>query len=185
MSDTEQFILNTTEDMIRQGGYNGFSFRNIADAIGIKSSSVHYHFETKEKLGAATTKRYTENFMTSLGSPEDLMTNGKNPVVFYISAFRNAIISDKGMCLCGILGTEANMLPESIVAELNHFFDRNIDWLKRAYQQIGYSASETANKALQTLSLLEGAMLICTSKKDLNLFDLSTQIILKEIDRPS
>ena len=109
MSDTEQSILNTTEDMIRQGGYNGFSFRNIADAIGIKSSSVHYHFETKEKLAVATTKRYTENFITSLGDPEQLKANGVNPVVYYIGAFRDAIISDKGMCLCGILGTEMSL----------------------------------------------------------------------------
>ena len=52
--------------MIRQGGYHGFSFRNIADAVGIKSSSVHYHFETKEKLGIATTKRYADNFIQRL-----------------------------------------------------------------------------------------------------------------------
>ena len=182
MSDTEQAILNTTEEMIRQGGYNGFSFRNIADAIGIKSSSVHYHFENKEKLGAATAKRYTEQFIAALGDPVDLKANGVNPVTYYISAFRDAIISDNGMCLCGILGTEANMLPESIVVELNDFFDRNADWLERAYAQIGYPAEGVKKKALQTLSLLEGAMLICTSKKDLSFFDLSTQLILDEIE---
>jgi len=182
MSETEQFILNTTEDMIRQGGYNGFSFRNIADAIGIKSSSVHYHFETKEKLGVATTRRYTENFISSLGDPEQLKLSDVNPVVFYITAFRDAITSDKGMCLCGILSTESNSLPESIVSELNVFFDRNVEWLEQAYQQIGTSVKNSKNKALHTLSLLEGAMLICTSKKDLSFFDLSTQTILEELD---
>ena len=181
MSDTEQFILNTTEDMIRQGGYNGFSFRNIADAIGIKSSSVHYHFETKEKLGAATTKRYTENFMIALGNPEQLKADGENPVVYYISAFRNAIISEKGMCLCGILGTEANTLPDSIVTELKTFFDKNIEWLENAYRQIGYAENNLQNKALQTLSLLEGAMIVATTSKNLELFDLSTQLILEEV----
>lgn len=181
MSDTEQLILNSTEDMIRQGGYNGFSFRNIADAIGIKSSSVHYHFETKEKLGAATTKRYTENFMTALGQPEQLKADGINPVLFYITAFRNAIISDKGMCLCGILGTETNMLPDSIVAELKNFFDKNVEWLESAYKQIGYAENNKKNKALQTLSLLEGAMIISTSSKELNSFDLATSQLIEEI----
>ncbi len=179
MSDTEQSILNTTEDMIRQGGYYGFSFRNVADVVGIKSSSVHYHFETKEKLGIATAKRYTDNFIGAIGVPEELMLAGKNPVVHYISAFRNAIISEKGMCLCGILATETSVLPDSIVAELNDFFDRNVDWLERAYQQIGVTTN-VKNKALQTLSLLEGAMMISTSKKDLNFFDLSTQLVLEE-----
>ena len=182
MSDTENLILNTTEDMIRQGGYNGFSFRNIADSIGIKSSSVHYHFETKEKLAAATAKRYTEKFLNFLGTPEEIEKNGINPVAHYISAFRSAIISEKGMCLCGILGTEASSLPDSIVAELNEFFDRNVDWLAEAYIQIGISKRDAKKRALQTLSLLEGAMLICTSKKDINLFDISTESILKQIN---
>ena len=181
MSDTEQLILNTTEDMIRQGGYNGFSFRNIADTIGIKSSSVHYHFETKEKLGVAAAKRYTEKFLQSLGQPEKIKNQGVNPVVHYIDAFRGAIVSDKGMCLCGILGTEANMLPSSIVDELNNFFNKNVDWLEQAYLQINFSAEDAKIKALQTLSLLEGAMLICTSKKDISFFDLSTQSLICEI----
>lgn len=180
MSDTEQSILNTTEDMIRLGGYYGFSFRNIADAVGIKSSSVHYHFETKEKLGVATTKRYTEKFIATLGVPEELMSTGVNPVVHYINAFRNAIISEKGMCLCGILGTEKSILPDSIVTELNTFFDENINWLERAYKAIGVS-NNVKEKALQALSLLEGAMMIATSKNDLEFFDLSTQLILKEV----
>lgn len=180
MSDTEQSILNTTEDMIRLGGYHGFSFRNIADAVGIKSSSVHYHFETKEKLGVATAKRYTENFIATLGAPEELMSEGINPVVHYINAFRNAIISEKGMCLCGILGTEKSILPDSIVTELNTFFDENINWLERAYKAIGVS-DNVKEKALQALSLLEGAMMISTSKNELEFFDLSTQLILKEV----
>ncbi len=184
MSDTEQFILNTTEDMIRQGGYNGFSFRNIADAIGIKSSSVHYHFETKEKLGAATAKRYTENFLIFLGEPEQLKDQGINPVVHYVAAFRGAITSDNGMCLCGILGTEANMLPESIVTELNNFFDKNVQWLERAYEQIGVSgAKDLHKKAVQTLSLLEGAMMIAISKKDISFFDTSAQIIVDAAEK--
>ncbi len=185
MSETEQFILNTTEDMIRQGGYNGFSFRNIADAIGIKSSSVHYHFETKEKLGAATTKRYTQNFMTALGKPEQIKADGVNPVTYYITAFRNAIISNKGMCLCGILGTETSMLPDSIVAELKNFFDKNVEWLESAYYQIGYSENALKSNALKTLSLLEGAMIISTTTKDLNGFDLATKQLLDEINKPN
>ena len=180
MKDTAQSILDVTEDMIRQGGYLGFSFRNIADTVGIKSSSVHYHFETKEKLGAATTKRYTENFISSLGSPEQLALDGINPVAHYISAFRDAIISDKGMCLCGVLGTEAYALPETIVAELNNFFDENARWLERAYKQIGVT-EDVKEQALQTLSLLEGAMIVSTTKRDLSVFDQATKIIVKEI----
>jgi len=184
MTETVQSILNVTEDMIRQGGYQGFSFRNIADAIGIKSSSVHYHFETKEKLAEATTRRYTDNFIASLGKPEELKAQGTNPVTHYISAFRNAIIADKGMCLCGILGSETSVLPSSIVKELDNFFNENTAWLESAYEQIN-STENVKEKALQTLSLLEGAMMIATTKSDLGFFDLSTKLILDEVSSVS
>ena len=73
------------------------------------------------------------------------------------------------------------MLPSSIVDELNNFFNKNVDWLEQAYLQINFSAEDAKIKALQTLSLLEGAMLICTSKKDISFFDLSTQSLIAEI----
>jgi len=61
----EHAILEVAQEMVRQGGYNNFSFRNIATAVGIKSSSVHYHFSTKEDLGVAVAKYYTESQNTT------------------------------------------------------------------------------------------------------------------------
>ena len=45
-------LLKVAEDKVRKGGYNNFSFREIANEVGIKSASVHYHFKTKADLGA-------------------------------------------------------------------------------------------------------------------------------------
>ena len=38
----------------------GFSFRELAADVGVKSSSVHYHFPTKEALAAAVIRRWAE-----------------------------------------------------------------------------------------------------------------------------
>lgn len=123
--------------MIRQGGYNCFSFRNIATVIGIKSSSVHYHFATKEGLIVAVTKHYTEKFLTALGEPSELIAEGIDPLNTYVSAFRDELVADQGMCLCGVLGAEANELSELILEEARTFFKLNIEWLERAYQLKG------------------------------------------------
>ena len=32
---------------MRRGGFHGFSFRDLAADVGIKSASVHYHFPIK------------------------------------------------------------------------------------------------------------------------------------------
>ena len=61
MSDVNTAILDAAEARMRLGGFNGFSFRGIAADVGVKSSSVHYHFPTKETLAAAVIHRYTDS----------------------------------------------------------------------------------------------------------------------------
>ncbi|MEL7371329.1 MAG: TetR/AcrR family transcriptional regulator [Myxococcota bacterium] len=177
MEGNESAILKAAEEMVRQGGYNAFSFRSIADAVGIKSSSVHYYFPTKEDLGVAVARYYTHRFIESLGDPQAIFDSGKNPIKAYVKAFRSALVNDRRMCLCGILGAEADGLPEPVVAETRVFFERNIEWLT-----IAYSAADkkrTAHKrAIQTLSLLEGAMLASNVLGDIKVFDQAAELIL-------
>ena len=62
-------ILDIAEAMIRNAGFNAFSTRDVANAVGIKSASVHYHFPTKADMGVAVTERYTSRFLEQLGDP--------------------------------------------------------------------------------------------------------------------
>ena len=106
MNETAKKITDIAERMIRDGGYHSFSFRQIADELEVKSASIHYHFPTKEALGELVTKRYTENFLASLGRPEE----HKDPIGFYISAFETALKVDGRTCLCGVLAAESGRL---------------------------------------------------------------------------
>ena len=44
----KQELLAVAQNKVREGGYNNFSFRELAKEVGIKSASVHYHFPTKQ-----------------------------------------------------------------------------------------------------------------------------------------
>ena len=176
-ADKEKAILNVTQDMVRQGGYNGFSFRNIAAAVGIKSSSVHYHFATKEDLAAAVARNYTDDFLLSLGEPVALKQQGKNPVGVYIEAFRGAVAEDKGMCLCGMLAAESDVIPESVAHETREFFRRNIEWLESAFIENGIK-NDPHKHAVSTLCILEGAMIACNIMGEISLFDIAASAIV-------
>jgi len=67
MTDTRTKILDLAEKLIRQHGYHAVSFRDLADELGIKSASIHYHFRHKEDLGEAVIARYAEAFHEGLG----------------------------------------------------------------------------------------------------------------------
>ena len=49
MSETAERLMDLAEAHIRNAGYGGFSFRDLAAEIGIKSASVHHHFPTKAR----------------------------------------------------------------------------------------------------------------------------------------
>jgi TetR/AcrR family transcriptional repressor of nem operon len=154
------------------GGYSNFSFRELAAEVGIKSASVHYYFRTKGDLGAEIARQYTDNFLLMLGKPNDIVKSGGNPLNAYINQFRLALINDKKMCLCGILGAESNGLPNEVRHETKVFFQRTIDWLEQAYEIIGSNGKDDAKRnAVKMLSVLEGAMLMSIALDDNKIFE--------------
>ena len=89
----KEALLKAAENKVRLGGYSNFSFRELANEVGIKSASVHYHFPTKADLGAELAHQYTDAFLLSLGEPAELKAQGKNPIDFYTSLFRGALVT--------------------------------------------------------------------------------------------
>ena len=66
MNDVFVAIMDAAERRMRSGGFNGFSFRDIADDVGVKSSSVHYHFPTKDALVAEAYRSFNNELVGSL-----------------------------------------------------------------------------------------------------------------------
>lgn len=166
MSVTIVKILDAAEARIRQSGYNGFSFRDIAEDVGIKSASIHYHFPTKADLGAAVAQRYTERFLRALDVLEEV---GTPALKAWREVFRTTLIRDKAMCLCGVMAAEQSALPDAVADEAKLFFEAGIDRLKRSIGGRGAKA-----RAIRVFAMLEGAMLMARSLEDPKIFDQAT-----------
>lgn len=164
-------ILDVAERLARAGGYGGFSFRDLAKAVGIKSASVHYHFPSKEDLGIALTGRYTDRFLKRLGDPVSGDPSAR--ISDYVAAFRKSLVEDGLMCLCGLFGAEIDDLPTGVAEETRRFFERNRDWLvvvlERHANHLDAGARETA--ALDLIARLQGAMILSRSLSDPSIFD--------------
>src|SRR5262249_37668664 len=115
-------ILDAAEAMIRLRGYNAFSTRDVADAVGIKAASVHYYFPTKADIGAAVTERYTARFIDELGGARRFEGKPTEAVAHYAEAFRRALVRDGKLCLCAVLGAEVGSLPENVSKHTRIFF---------------------------------------------------------------
>ena len=168
-------ILDSAERQARRRGYNGFSFRDLAEEVGIKSASVHYHFPTKADLGAAVARRYTERFMAQLGDPGDPEAAPRALLERYADAFRRALVRDRQMCLCGLLGAEVESLPPRVASEVRRFFEQNIEWLalvlsRRNGEAPGRKAA-AETQALTILAMLEGALVVARTMRRDEVFD--------------
>ncbi|WP_330217737.1 TetR/AcrR family transcriptional regulator [Allorhizobium undicola] len=157
-------IMDAAERRIRSSGYDGFSFRDIAADVGVKSASIHYHFPTKEKLAAAVARRYTDRFVTAV---EQRVAGGEDIVRASREVFRDALCKDGKMCLCGALGATASDLSDEVRYEVQRFFRLGLD----RFQQAGLAPVD----AVRVLAVLEGAMLTANVLEDRSLFDASTE----------
>lgn len=158
-------IMDAAERRIRDAGYNGFSFRDIAADVGIKSASVHHHFPTKGALAAAVARRYAMRFEAAVA-----MEAGVGRVEAWRAVFRRALRDDGRVCLCGVLGAEIGGLPPEVAAEARRFFERGVADLTR-----GDEPSDARRAAaLQVIATLEGAMLIARTLGDPAAFDQAT-----------
>lgn len=160
MTDTTAAILDAAERRIRSGGYSGFSFRDVAADVGVKASSVHYHFPAKEKLAAAVAKRYTDRFMAAVDAEID---RGTGAIEAWKRTFFTALRRDGRMCLCGTLAATSHDLPEEVRMEVKRFFLLGIEKLEAA----GLGREE----AFHALATLEGAMLIANVLENPSIFE--------------
>src|SRR6201984_3139501 len=160
MSDMKTAIMDAAERRIQQGGFGVFSFREIAADVGIKSSSVHYHFPTKEDLAAAVIRRWAE-YTSELIDKE--LEKDPDPIRVWTKAFRGTAFSEAHMCPCTVLGAAAQDLPEKVAKEVKGFFKMCQDKLVAG----GLSPSQGA----QGLSTIKGALVLANALGDTAAYD--------------
>jgi TetR/AcrR family transcriptional repressor of nem operon len=164
MTETAERLMDLAEGHIRNAGYGGFSFRDLAAEVGIKSASVHHHFPTKAMMAAAVIRRYGERFFAVVARHPN--ESAEDAIAAYRSAFRAALSQDGLMCLCGVLGAEAGALSAEVAEETLSFFRRCIDDLS---QRIGGSDAEA--RAFHVMATLEGGMMLARAYKNIEAFD--------------
>ena len=186
MSEVRERLLTEAQHLIQTVGYNGFSFRDLANRIGIKSASIHYHFPTKADLGRAIAAQYAEVFMGRLNAQQEAEQDADKLLAFYASLFREALVDEGKMCLCGMLSAEASSLPSVVVDEAKQFFETNLNWLSAVYERRAVTAKNLSDasspraQAEALMASLQGALVLAKGLSDPNVFD---RIVLTVLPR--
>lgn len=171
--DVREALMSAARATVQASGYSALSFRELAKAVGVKSSSVHYHFPTKGDLGAALAKRYTEEGDTYL---TQLLATSQDPTWLldrYVEVFRAALANDNRMCLCGIMSAEMENLPDEVRQEVDKFTQMNLEWLTKIVmlRHTDIKVPDAEEQALAIFASIEGAQLVARGRQDIRLYD--------------
>jgi TetR/AcrR family transcriptional repressor of nem operon len=169
MKDVKTAILDAAERRIQLGGFGGFSFREIATDVGIKSSSVHYHFPTKEDLAAAVIRRWGEETSKFV---DEALQKDSDPVRVWTKAFRSTALSEGRMCPCTVLGAASQDLPPQVAKEVKAFFQMCLD--KMVAERV------PLNTAAEVLSTITGALVVANALGDPTAYDRAIGDLLRQ-----
>ena len=185
--DTKELILSSAQRLVQQRGFNGFSYADVADEVGIRKASLHHHFASKVDLGVALVEAYAEQFDQALADIERSNTIAMDKLKAYVAIYRATLDSDR-MCMCGMLATEALTLDAAMLPKLKRFFVRNTEWLTELLAEGRSQATfmfdgAAADYARAALSTLQGASLVSRSSGDMDAFDRTTVILVNSFMR--
>lgn len=180
--DTKEHILASAQRLVQQRGFNGFSYADVADEVGIRKASLHHHFASKVDLGVALVEAYAAQFDEALAAIEHSDGTPVDKLKAYVAIYRATLDSDR-ICMCGMLATETMTLDAAMLPRLQRFFARNTEWLAqllaegRSQGAFGFDGP-AADHARAALSMLQGASLVCRSSGDMEAFDRTTAILV-------
>jgi TetR/AcrR family transcriptional repressor of nem operon len=171
-TNAREAILAAARRAAQTHGYGGLNFRNLAEDVGIKSASIHYHFPSKADLGAAVARRYWEDSAAELEAMLDESPDPLHCLHRYPEVFRRSLASENRLCLCSFMAAEYDDLPEDVKKEVQAFTDAHVAWLSRALAAAGLvSAAESEQRARAIYAAVAGAQLMARSRADIALFD--------------
>ncbi len=159
-TDTREAIMSAARLTVQSDGYNALSFRDLATAVGVKSSSVHHHFPTKGDLAEALVCRFADDFTARMAP---LLDKGFDAAIAgYIALFRSAFQGGNRMCLGGMMSAEVSALPEPARQGLERFAQAQKAFLQAvlAMKHRHLSAEALEARATAIYAAMEGAQLI-------------------------
>lgn len=175
-TDTKTALLDSAEHAARTRGFDGFSYADLAQDVGIRKASIHHHFPTKATLSAAIMQRYTLSLEKACEEIDARHTTGAQRLSALVDTYHTALDGGHSLCLCVSFSISRESLPSEVINEIKRFRQMMLQWITTAYDLGNSDGSismvrDPAQEAAATLPLLEGAQLAARAEENPVLFD--------------
>ena len=164
-------ILDAAQILVQERGFNAFSYRDISNVVGIKTSSIHYYFPAKDDLAEKLVERYRSFTKTGLQEIENETTDAPARLERYLKFFEATGAEQNAICLCGMLASDYATLTEKTRTQVRLFFEENETWIAKVLtdgrEQQKFNFDGNAQELARLIfSSLEGALLAARMFQD-------------------
>lgn len=177
-SPTSDAILACARTLIVAGGYNGFSYADIAEVVGIRKASIHHHFPSKVDLVQGLLVRYREEAEEGFNKLGHAIPGSLEQLRAYIQYWK-ACIGDASapFCVCALLASELPVLPGEVALEVRAYFRFLSEWLTTVFERGVQQGSMSLRHAPRVeaeafMATVHGAMLSARVYGDAGIFGL-------------
>lgn len=130
LSSTAEEILRLTRPLILAGGYDGFSYADISNVVGIRKASIHHHFPTKAQLVRVLVEQYRREALEGLKKMDSAIADSAEKLRAYTGYWQTCITSgSEPFCVCALLASQMPALPDEVAAEVKAHFRALAAWL--------------------------------------------------------
>jgi len=164
-SPKAQEIIRRTNELLASGGYNSFSYADIAELVDVRKASIHHHFPAKVDLVKATVSLHRHAMREGLKSIEQSIPDPYARLVAYSRYWAECIQeSNPPICICALLAAELPAIPAEVAEEVMGHFNDLQAWLASTMEEgasrgaMRLSDSPSAEAAMFMASI-HGAML--------------------------
>ncbi len=184
---TSDDILASARVLISAGGYNGFSYADIAEVIGIRKASIHHHFPGKADLVRTLVQRYRRETEQGLGELERQMDDPVERLRAYFGYWSACIADARApICICALLAGELPALPEAVAVEVRAHFRMLAAWLASSLSagarqgRVRLTGTAEAEAEL-VMATVHGAMLSARAYGEAAAFDRVIRPLLERL----
>ena len=169
--DTREKIVEIGDDLLQKRGFNAFSYQDIADQLGIRKASVHYHFANKSDLGTALAERNANWALQTLTHIDTLQLTPWQQLDSFLAPFLNRIRTCERMSPGAMLASELETLPQTVQERNFEYYLIIHTWLTRVLSQgrnsgAMYFATDPSIKADIIIATLEGAAVLAKTRRN-------------------
>lgn len=160
---TSSQIIEVATEFVQTLGFHAFSYRDIADRIGIRTASIHYHFPSKADLVRAIVERVCDAAAAGISAIDATSTSQTERLRRFCGMFEQTLGDAERLCPMCMLAMGQEAIPPEVREGVKKFWAGGEAWVAsvlEAGQREGEFAAdldpETVGRTF--VAALEGAM---------------------------